>query len=305
MRFFQTAVACLFFSPALLAQAPQTVPGAKVELRLVTLNDEDFAKFSAEYPNFADKSTPTKSVQILTQAELEKLLVRLQCLRSAAVMDAPKINVGDKRTGAVTVGDTAKFTTELEQKKVDGQLIFVPKNEWIQMGLTASICPNIAADRRRVSLALDIKNTTIDPNVPVFPITTVITPVFEGGSQGQPIPFTQFIQRPNVNHLQIQTTVDLADTSSAAVYMGKQMVPHDRKDPRSPLSKIPYVNRLFRKTDRESQHVIAIATASVAEIPLAQTLVEDYRKAIADGRLDEAESLAIRAIRADPKCFAR
>lgn len=71
------------------------------------------------------------------------------------------------------------------------------------------------------------------------------------------------------------------------------------------MSKIPYVNRLFRKTDRESQHVIAIATASVAEIPIAQVLLEDYRKAVADGRLDEAKTLAIRAIRADPKCFAK
>ena len=305
MRFLRTAFAFLFFSPAVLAQAPQTVPGAKVELRLVTLNDGDFAKFTAEYPNFVERGIPTKSTQILTHAELEKLFVRLQSLRSICTLQAPHITIGDKRTAAVTCGETVMFTTELEEKKVDGQSIFLPKNEAVFEGLTATICPNVAADCRRVSLKLDIKNTTYDPVVPLFPITAIVTPVFEGGSQGQPIPFTQFIQRPNISNLQIQSTVDLADNSSAVIYMGKQMVPHDRKDPRTPMAKIPYVSRLFRKADRESQHVIVIATASVAEIPIAQALLEDYRKAVADGRLDEAKTLAIRAIQADPKCFAK
>ena len=304
MRFLRTAVACLFFSPAVLAQAPQTVPGAKVELRLVTLNDADFAKFTAEYPTFIEKGVPTKSAQILTRAELEKLLVRLQSPR-INTMQSPAVTVGDKRTAAVTCGDTVYFTTDFVEKKVDGQSIFLPKNEAVFAGLTATICPNVAADCRRVSLELDIKNTTYDPVVPLFPITAIVTPVFEGGSQGQPIPFTQFIQRPNISNLQIQSTVDLADDSGAAIYMGKQMVPHDRKDPRTPMAKIPYVSRLFRKADRESQHVIVIATASVAEIPIAQALLEDYRKAVADGRLDEAKTLAIRAIQADPKCFAK
>lgn len=305
MRFLRTAFALLFFSPAVLAQAPETVPGAKIELRLVTLNDEDFAKFTAEYPNFAEKGVPTKSAQILTHADLEKLLVRLQSLRRIGILQSPTVTVGDKRTATVICGDTVKFVTELEEKKIDGQTIYVPKSESILEGLTATICPDVTADHRGMSLKLDIKNTTYDPVVPLFPITSVITPVFEGGSQGQPIPFTQFIQRPNISNLQIQSTVDLADHSSAAIYMGKQMVPHDRKDPRTPMAKIPYVNRLFRKADRESQHVIAIATAAVAEIPIAQVLLEDYRKAVADGRLDEAKTLAIRAIQADPKCFAK
>ncbi len=306
MQFLRTAVALLFVAPAVLAQAPQTVPGAKVELRLVTLNDADFAKFTAEYPNFIEKGVPTKAAQILPHAELEKLLVRLQSLRSNSTMQSPIATVGDKRTATVSSGESLYFTTEVEQKKVDGQLICVPKNELIFAGLAATICPDIAADRRRVSLELDIKNTTIDPLVPLFPITSFVTPVFEGGSQGQPIPFTQFIQRPNISNVRIHSTVDLADHSSAAFYMGKQMVPHDRKDPQTPMAKIPYLNRLFRaKADRESQHVIAIATASVAEIPLAQALLEDYRKAVADGRLDEAKTLAIRAVQADPKCFAK
>ena len=47
--------------------------------------------------------------------------------------------------------------------------------------------------------------------MPLFPITTFITPVFEGGSQGQPIPFTQFLQQPAFTTLNIQTTVICPD----------------------------------------------------------------------------------------------
>ena len=88
--------------------------------------------------------------------------------------------------------------------------------------------------------------------------------------------------------------------------MGRQMVPDNHKDTRTPMVKIPFFDRLLRsKGERESQHVIAITIASVTEIPIAQVLLEDYRKAVADGRLDEAKTLAIRAIEADPKCFAK
>ena len=86
------------------------------------------------------------------------------------------------------------------------------------------------------------------------------------------------------------------------------MVPHDHKDPQTTMVKNSYLHRLLSskgKGERESQHVIAIAIASVTEIPIAQVLLEDYRKAVADGRLDEAKTLAIRAIQADPKCFAK
>ncbi len=306
MRFLRTAVAFLFFSPAVLAQTPQTVPGAKVELRIVTLNDEDFAKFTVEYPNFMEKGIPTKSAQILTRAELDKLSVYFQTLHRIEVLQTPTVTVGDKRSTTIICGDHVKLTTKIEEKKIDGQSISIPKIETLQLGLKATICPNVAVDCHSLSLKLDIENTTIDPTVPLIPITTIITPVFEGGSQGQPIPFTQFIQRPNISNLQIQSTVDLAENSSAALYMGRQMVPHDHKDPQTTMVKNPYLHRLFRsKSERESQHVIAIAIASVTEVPIAQVLLEDYRKAVADGRLDEAKTLAIRAIEADPKCFAK
>lgn len=120
MQFLRTAFALLLVSSAVLAKAPQTVPGAKVELHLVTLNDADFAKFTAEYPNFMEKGVPTKAAQIFTRAELEKLFVRLQSPRNNT-MQSPIVTVGDKRTATVTSGETLSFTTEVEQKKVDGQ----------------------------------------------------------------------------------------------------------------------------------------------------------------------------------------
>ncbi len=56
----------------------------------------------------------------------------------------------------------------------------------------------MSADRRfvRMNIAPTLSNLA-SAVVPLFPVTTLITPVFEGGAQGQPIPFTQFVQQPN------------------------------------------------------------------------------------------------------------
>ena len=189
MRFLRTAVACLFFSPAVLAQAPQTVPGAKVELRLVTLNDADFAKFTAEYPTFIEKGVPTKSAQILTRDELEKLLVRLQSPR-INTMQSPAVTVGDKRTAAVTCGDTVYFTTDFVEKKVDGQSIFLPKNEAVFAGLTATICPTVAVDRHRVSVELDLHEWSHLKSIITFARKAANGPLFAND-----------VESPQIEHL--------------------------------------------------------------------------------------------------------
>ena len=74
--------------------------------------------------------------------------------------------------------------------------------------LTIAIQAVVSADRRFVRLNLPVTLAAQSgATVPLFPITTFITPVFEGGSQGQPIPFTQFLQQPAFTTLNISTTV--------------------------------------------------------------------------------------------------
>ncbi|MFO0934882.1 MAG: hypothetical protein U0798_00010 [Gemmataceae bacterium] len=297
----------LSFSFALNAQTPNTVPGAQVELRVITLNDDDFAKYTLEHPQAAEKGVPTRTVQFSDRAERDKLIESLQGLKSATFLQAPKITLCGSRKGTISCGQTMKFVTALEETTIKGMTVHVPKSESILEGLTATLSPTISADRKTVSLKLDMKCTTIDPIVPLQPVTHFITPIFEGGSQGTPVPFTQFIQKPNIDTLEYQMTVALPDRGTAIMYVGKQSVYTRSTTPRGLMDNIPYINRLFKNNaySKESKHVILMATTHVIELPAADEYMEDYRTAVAEGRLEDAKRMAIKALEADPKCFAK
>ena len=112
--------------------------------------------------------------------------------------------------------------------------------------------------------------------MPLFPITTFITPVFEGGSQGQPIPFTQFLQQPSFTNLNIQTTVVCPD--GGTVLLGGLKTLREGRNEFGPpfLSKIPYLNRLFKNVGvgRETRHIMIMVTPRIiitAEEEIIQT----------------------------------
>jgi len=71
MQTIRSLLALLLLSPIVMAQAPVTKPGATIELQLVTLSDEGFAKFTLDYQLFVDKGVPTKAIQFMDQAGLK------------------------------------------------------------------------------------------------------------------------------------------------------------------------------------------------------------------------------------------
>ena len=253
MPALRTLLALLILTPAVLAQKPEMTTGATVELYVVTLSDDGFAKLTLDYPNLAEKGVPNKTPLFLTRDDLMGAMEILQSRRSARFMKSPKLELASGRTGKLSCGQEIKFVTDLEVKTVNGKAESSPKTETIIAGLTATVCPTVSADRSRISLKLDVKNTTFDRNVALFPVTTFIEPVFEGGSKGVPVPLTQFVQRPVIEVVRADTTVDLANQSSAMQYLGKQVVPYDRESTRTMFAEIPYVNRLFKTTSTNAE----------------------------------------------------
>ncbi|MCI0699700.1 MAG: type II and III secretion system protein, partial [Planctomycetia bacterium] len=135
----------------------------------------------------------------------------------------------------------------------------------------------VSADRRFVRLNLPVTLAAQSgAAVPLFPITTFITPVFEGGSQGQPIPFTQFLQQPSFTTLTIETTVVCPD-GGTVLLGGLKTVRESRNEFGPPfLSKIPYLNRLFKNVGvgRDTRHIMIMVTPRIiitAEEEIFQT----------------------------------
>jgi type II secretory pathway component GspD/PulD (secretin) len=199
--------------------------------------------------------------------------------RRISTMQAPKVTLFNGQTASIFVGDVSFFTTGLDVVNVGGQFVYIPRNTPIPIGNTQPIgvqtqVPGVSiavqaivsSDRRfvRMNLTPTLSSLT-NATVPLFPVTAFITPVFEGGSQGVPIPFTQFFQQPQITQINVQTTVSCPD-GGTVVLGGLKTLSEGRNEFGPPvLSQIPYINRLFRNQGigRETRHIMIMVTPRI------------------------------------------
>ncbi len=201
--------------------------------------------------------------------------------RRVNVMQAPKVTLFNGQTSTVFVSDVAFFTIGLQAFQAGGQMVFIPQNVPVpigvsppppgvsqagQPGVSVTVQAIVSADRRFVRMNLAPTRTSItSATVPLFPVTAFITPVFEGGSQGVPIPFTQFFQQPSVSEISVQTTVAVPD-GGTVVLGGLKTLAEGRSEFGPPvLSQIPYLNRLFKNVGigRETKHIMIMVTPRI------------------------------------------
>jgi Flp pilus assembly secretin CpaC len=197
--------------------------------------------------------------------------------RRVNFMQAPKITLFNGQTSTATINDYAYFATNLTVFNFAGQTIYQPTNIAYPVGSATN--PNsgatgvaiavqavVSADRRfvRMNLAPSM-NALASANVPLLPVTVFITPVFEGGSQGQPIPFTQFLQQPAFTSIDVQTTVSVPD-GGTVLLGGLKAMSEGREEFGPPvLSQIPYLNRLFKNVGigRDTRHIMIMVTPRI------------------------------------------
>jgi type II secretory pathway component GspD/PulD (secretin) len=183
------------------------------------------------------------------------------------VMEAPKLTMFNGQFATITVTDLQFFVTAVTVTQVGGQVVFTPINTPIPTGgITMGILPTISADRRFVRLSVTPTLTQLATNnVPLFPITTFITPIFEGGAVGQPVPFTQFLQQPGFNTITANTTVNVPDGGTVLIG-GLKRLSEGRNEFGPPiLSKIPYLNRLFKNVGygRDAESLLLMVTPRI------------------------------------------
>jgi hypothetical protein len=154
------------------------------------------------------------------------------------VVCAPKMTVFNGQKAVVRVNDLQFFATKITPSVVNGQTIFLPNNEPFSLGFQMAVRPTVSADQRFVRCELSTECCELgSPAVPLFPVTTFVTPVFEGGAQGQPIPFTQFIQQPEILTRGVSKSLCIPDGCTAVLYAGKRTKeePSEQPGPGAPL----------------------------------------------------------------------
>src|SRR5260370_30981236 len=186
--------------------------------------------------------------------------------RRTNVMQAPKITLFNGQTSTLTIADLQFFVTSVSFFLVNGQVVFFPNNTPIPSGVTLAMNAVVTADRRyvRMSLAPTLTNLST-PVTALFPVTTFITPLFEGAAQGQPLPSTLSSHQPAFTPVTGLTTVMVPD--GGTVLMGGLTTLREGRSEFGPpiLSKIPYINRLFKNVGygRETESLLMMVTPRI------------------------------------------
>jgi type II secretory pathway component GspD/PulD (secretin) len=183
------------------------------------------------------------------------------------VMQAPKLTMFNGQRATLNASDRQLFVTNVSANiQANGQIQFLPQVQDLSMGVNLILQPIVSADRRFVRLNLQPSLTNLITNaVPLFPIVVPIFPVLENGLAGQPIVFTQFIQQPVSTTISVDTTVAVPD-GGTVLMGGLKRLSEGRNEYGPPiLSKVPYLNRLFKNTayGREADSLMLMVTPRI------------------------------------------
>jgi type II secretory pathway component GspD/PulD (secretin) len=273
----------------------------------------------------ATSGKPAAATTFLSEKQLAQFLEAAQGDQRANIMQAPKLTLDNGQAAAVEITDKQFFVTRLDTVKDGDRTVTTPKNEAVTTGFRMKVWPFVSADRRFVQVYLKVDQTDLASSaVPLFPV--------HGGKDK-----VQFVQQPALTNMSVEKTLTIPD-GGTALLGGLKKISEGRNEYGPPvLSKVPYVNRLFKNVGygREAQTVYVLVTPRVivneqearcqtgaAEesepCPLTRTapparrpskalaeLLSAYDEACADGRSDEAAKFAQAALILDPTCFAR
>lgn len=250
---------CLLSLPsAAFAEQPRAEdePSVQIEIRVVTV--------PAGVP-LVNGPTREGEVAFLKDAQLKSLLDTMQGIRHANVMSAPKLTAFNNQAATMKCVENLMFVTTLEATAVNGENILVPKPSSVELGTTFDVRGRVSADKASVSLDVKYSEKRVE-RVDLVPVSMHVTPVFEGGSRGKPIPFTQFLQSPQLANLMVEKK-DLRIPSGGHVVIGGPTFQGEvREMTRVPgLSELPYLGRLFTGTKPMKMRTVLIASTKVVE----------------------------------------
>lgn len=216
------------------ANASEKVDAVRVQLRVVRTSDKECREALAKLCE--------KKPACLTEKELFAVLERCAGDRTCTILHAPRMTLDAGRAGTVAACDKATFTTAVTAKVVNGKTVMVPSTDEVELGgkFTATATPS--KDGKSFELQLAYHEKQVDGPVSLLPVTTLVSPV----GNGEPVPYTTFVQMPKFRELKLAETVTVPDGGTVALFAGTGKATKRVEEGVPVLSRIPYVNRLFK-----------------------------------------------------------
>lgn len=159
----------------------------------------------------------------LNEREMRLFMEAVQLNRDCSVLMAPKMTLFDNQTATVKCEERQHFVTAVEAVNVNGETVFVPQNKAVDLGDWTTLCGRVSPDGKSVNLRVHATRKRLVGDVPLVPVVTQVTPVFEGGSRGKPVPFTQYLQVPKIETASIERTLAVPSGTTAVVGVWKEV----------------------------------------------------------------------------------
>ena len=289
-RFPATVVALLLMAAALTADPPKPAPDSDTqilyEVRIVTVPAD------SPLPNCPSKPG---EVIFLTDAQAREHLEAVQGDPRANVLAAPRVTALPGQEAVVSNGQQQAFVTGLGATKVNGTVVLVPTSTMVDLGLTLKLTGAISADKKSTTTQVHFTERRLDGPAELVPVLYPITPVFEGGSQGKPVPVTQFLQVPKVDTLAVEAKI-VVPSGGHAVIAGPTFTQEARVETKVPvLGDVVVLGRMFRNVGigKVKMRTLLIVSPKVVEAPAP----------VADGATSDAVKLRNVAAADMPKMF--
>jgi hypothetical protein len=212
---------------------------------------------------------------ILSGDESTTLLAALKADPRTTVLSAPRMALHIGESGHVQIGQQKSYLTGADVRLVDGLPIMSPKTEIVQLGMTLKVRGDVNCCGSGVKLAVDYQSKEQVGSSVLHPITSYVVPVVDGGSQGAPVPFTQFLEAAKFHTISAKGTGTVPAGSTLLLKLGTRPVEEVIEFGRA--SRIPYLNRLFksRSVTVANCDVILLATPTLVSAPVSAKPVRE------------------------------
>ena len=319
----------------------QGEPQVALEVTILTVCDAFIQRIGVDFSNgsdspyFVELSEPVKWLQAAADQPAQPLLLndkQVRQLRATAGGDtrvsaahAPTITVANGRTVVAATSGTGAFYEGVIVRLQDKSGLFTPNMTPLTIGKLFSAKPIVSADRRCVQVDLALDKTDVATPIVQKPIAIPCM------GDEEKAPLQQIVQCATINKQGVQARVTIPDGSTALIGGWKETSAVRSECRSSILSRIPYLNRLFKTVGygQEERQVFVLVTARIVMQEEGETqatpivswakqdgstarqtkvlaeLLTAYDEACAEGDCDQAEKFARAALTLDPTCFRR
>jgi general secretion pathway protein D len=221
-----------------------------VELRFVSVSDACLGRLGLKMP----AEDAREAHALLDARELHSFFEAVQGDPGTSVTQAPKVTVANGQRAALQISERQAHVT-------GGAVTPRPCDEAPVTGVRLAVRPAVTPDRRSVLLSLRADLSDFDPVEPVAASWSTLGLA--------PVAVIPYLQVPRVRTLSVERTLKVPDGSTVVLYAGSR--PRQTRAECGPpvLSKIAYVNRLFKNVcyGQETEHVLVLATPRVVVAP--------------------------------------